>query len=151
MGIVQFRLVDKNGNEVARGSNKELRDRGFISKSKNLYSYYAKKCLLKRKYKIEKLPEKYFKSKSEQKKRAVVLAKYSIVSKELAKSIDNKEEFIKVQTFYDNPKINPKTRTELNRVRNSIEAYLMTRKEIKFRRVKDKQKIIGYEIRFKNK
>ena len=70
MEIVQFRLVDKNGNEVARGSNKELRDRGFISKSKNLYSYYAKKCLLKRKYKIEKLPEKYFKSKSEQKKRA---------------------------------------------------------------------------------
>ena len=80
----------------------------------------------------------------------IILAKYPIISKELAKSIDNKEEFIKVQPIYDNPKIHAKTRTELNRVRNSIEAYLTTRKEILFNRVKDKQKIIGYEIKYKN-
>jgi hypothetical protein len=83
--------------------------------------------------------------------KTIILAKYNIVSKELAKSIDNKEEFIKVQPIYDNPKIHAKTRTELNRVRNSIEAYLTTRKEeILFKRVKDKQKIIGYEIKYKD-
>lgn len=90
--------------------------------------------------------------KTKEKKRTVTLSKYTVISNELAKSIDNKEEFIKVQPIYDNPKIHAKTRTELNRVRNSIEAYLTTRKEeILFKRVKDKQKIIGYEIEYTNK
>lgn len=69
MRVVQFRLVDKEGNEVARGSNKELRDRGFINKSANLYSYYIKKTLAKKKYRVEKLPDKVFEGKSELKKR----------------------------------------------------------------------------------
>ena len=88
--------------------------------------------------------------KPTQKKRTVILTKYNAISNELAKSIDNKEEFIKVQPIYDNPKINAKTTTERIRVRNSIEAYLTTRKEISFNKVKDKQKIIGYEIKYKN-
>lgn len=87
--------------------------------------------------------------KPTQKKRTVILTKYNAISNELAKSIDNKEEFIKVQPIYDNPKINAKTTTERIRVRNSIEAYLTTRKEILFNRVKDKQTITGYKIRYK--
>ena len=89
--------------------------------------------------------------KPKEKKRTVVLAKYTVISNELAKSIENKEEFIKVQPIYDNPKINAKTRTERIRVRNSIEVYLTTRKEILFNRVKDKQKITGYEIEYIDK
>ena len=135
---------------ISADSYKEILNK-YIDEQREIVKSYDEQ--LKRNYynplrKSDIITESDYKTTA--KKKTIALAKYSIVSKELAKSIDNKEEFIKVQTFYDNPKINPKTRTELNRVRNSIEAYLTTRKEISFNKVKDKQKIIGYEIKYKN-
>ena len=66
MRVCQFRLLDADGNEVIRGSAKELKGKGYVNLTSNLFSYAVNKCLLKKKYKVEQLPDLIIKGKSEQ-------------------------------------------------------------------------------------